>query len=145
MRFVTRILLPKMPVEVPENGLSIGQVAKATHVGIEALRYYERENLMLSATPRDGGGRRRYREADVAWIMGLVMLRETGMTIADLRAMAEINRHVGTEMKRLEFLRQHRTRVIDEMERTKRHLAAIEHKINAYQEMTSPGEIYEEQ
>ncbi|WP_189109911.1 MerR family transcriptional regulator [Streptomyces camponoticapitis] len=130
------LLLPEVPGEVPPDGLSIGETAALTGVGVETLRYYEREGLLLDPAPRDAGGRRRYRENDIAWISGLVMLRETGMPIADMRVIADLSRRPGTEAERLEFLERHRERVIEEMERTKRHLAAIDKKIRAYRRQT---------
>lgn len=132
MSGVTTLLLPDVEIAVPAEGLTIGQAAEATGVGIEALRYYEREGLMRVSTPRDGGGRRRYRREDLAWITGLVMLRETGMSIADIRVIADLSRREGTEAERLEFFVQHRRRVVEQLERTQRHLAAIDRKIAAY-------------
>lgn len=126
------VLPPHVPVEIPEEGLSIGEVSRATGVGIEALRYYEREGLMIDPTPRDGGGRRRYGTRDIDWIAGLVMLRETGMPIADIRVIANLSRREGTDADKLAFFERHRRTVIDQLERTKRHLAAIDAKIAAY-------------
>jgi DNA-binding transcriptional MerR regulator len=127
------LLLPVVPVEVPPEGVSISRAAEITGVGIEALRYYERAGLMLGHTRRDSGGRRRYRQADLAWIGGLVMLRETGMSIADVRRAAELSRRAGTEGERLALLRRHRDRVVADLARTQRHLAKIEAKIAAYE------------
>ena len=128
-----QLLLPTINVDVPADGLGIGAAAAATGVSVEALRYYEREGLMLDPTPRNGGGRRRYGSHDLAWIAGLVMLRDTGMSIADIRTLAELSRREGTEAERLRFLRAHRQKVVDQMELTRRHLAAIEKKITAYE------------
>ncbi|MFC8360299.1 MerR family transcriptional regulator [Streptomyces griseorubiginosus] len=125
-------LLPEVDIDVPPDGLPIGKVAEAIGVGVEALRYYEREGLMLSATPRDAGGRRRYGERDLAWISGLVMLRETGMPISDIRVIADLSRREGTERERLEFFEAHRARVVEHLEKTQRHLAAIDQKIKSY-------------
>ncbi len=125
-------LLPALPVEVPAEGLSFGDAAVAWGVPVETLRYYERADLLLQPTPRDGGGRRRYGESDLAWIAGLVLLRATGMPIADIRVVAELSRRAGTEAERLVLLERHRDRVVAEMERTRRHLAALDTKIAAY-------------
>ncbi|GAA2829883.1 hypothetical protein GCM10020220_018480 [Nonomuraea rubra] len=42
-------------------------------------------------TPHDLGGRPRYRELDLAWIVGLVMLRESGMSIADICVITDLS------------------------------------------------------
>ncbi|WP_213816589.1 MerR family transcriptional regulator [Glaciihabitans sp. dw_435] len=133
-------LLPEVTVAVPPEGLSIGATAEATGVSVEALRYYEREGLMLDPTPRDAGGRRRYGLRDLEWIGGLVMLRETGMPIADVRVIADLSRTPGTEAQRVVEFERHRERVIEDLERTKRHLVAIDTKIAAYRAAAaSPG------
>ena len=129
---MTSISLPTLDVPVPADGLSIGEVADATGLSIDTLRYYERAGLMLDPTPRDPGGRRRYTRNDLDWIAGLIMLRETGMSIADVRRMAELSRAAGTESERLVVLEGHRTRVLAELARTRAHLAALEKKIAAY-------------
>jgi DNA-binding transcriptional MerR regulator len=126
------IPLPTLDVAVPPDGLSIGEVAHATGLSIDTLRYYERAGLMLDPTPRDPGGRRRYTAHDLDWIAGLIMLRETGMSIADVRRMAELSRRAGTEAERLVVLEGHRALVLAELARTRAHLAALEKKIAAY-------------
>jgi DNA-binding transcriptional MerR regulator len=120
-------------VPVPDDGLSIGDVARVSGLSIDTLRYYERAGLMLDPTPRDPGGRRRYTRTDLDWIAGLIMLRETGMSITDVRRMAELSRAAGTEAERLIVLEKHRDRVLAELARTQAHLAALDKKIAAYQ------------
>ena len=60
------------------------------------------------------------------------MLRETGMAIADIRVIADVSRRPGTERERLALFEQHRRHVVEQLERTRRHLAAIDAKIAAY-------------
>jgi DNA-binding transcriptional MerR regulator len=144
MDHVTPLLLPDVTVDVPPEGLAIGQAAEATGMSVEALRYYEREGLLLDPTPRDTGGRRRYRERDLAWLAGLVMLRETGMSIADIRVVADLSRRPGTEAERLVELERHRERVLEQLARTRQHLQAIETKIAAYREVAARGDDHED-
>jgi len=129
---MSNLLLPNVAVDVPADGLSIGDASAATGVSIQALRYYEREGLLLDPTPRDPGGRRRYSLSDLEWIAGFVMLRETGMPIADIRVIADLSRTPGTEAQRLAFFERHRETVIAQLAQTRTHLAAIEKKIAAY-------------
>ena len=129
---MSNLLLPNVAVDVPADGLSIGDASAATGVSIQALRYYEREGLLLDPTPRDRGGRRRYSLGDLEWIAGLVMLRETGMPIADIRVIADLSRTPGTEAQRLAFFERHRETVTAQLAQTRKHLAAIDKKIAAY-------------
>jgi len=136
---------PAVDIDVPESGLTIGEVSAATGMSIEALRFYEREGLMLDPTPRNGSGHRRYGRSEVEWIAGLLMLRETGMSIGDMRVLAELSRRAGSEAERLAVLEQHREGVLAALETTRRHLAALEKKIDAYRAaVADPGTEHEE-
>lgn len=130
---MTDLLIPHAPRTTPVGGLAISAAAEACGLSIDTLRYYEKENLLLAPTMRDAGGRRRYASSDLAWISGLVMLRETGMPIALMREMAQLYRTPGTELERLRLLEEHRDRVVAEQRRVAAHLSAIETKIAQYQ------------
>jgi DNA-binding transcriptional MerR regulator len=132
------ITLPDPGVEVPAAGLTIGDVARLSGLSVETLRYYEREGLLLEHAQRDPAGRRRYGTDDLAWIGALLMLRDTGMSISDMRALAALSRQDGTERERLDVLEGHRRRILDDLDRTRRHLTALEKKIAAYREVVDP-------
>ncbi|GHH71975.1 MerR family transcriptional regulator [Streptomyces sulfonofaciens] len=125
------LILPDVP-DVPDEGLPIGEAAAACGLSVDTVRYYERAGLTLTRTPRSSSGQRRYGTRDLAWLSGLVMLRGTGMPIADIRRYAALAREEGTEKERLSLLEEHRNKVVHEMEQTRRHLAAIDRKIEAY-------------
>jgi DNA-binding transcriptional MerR regulator len=125
-------LLGTSPVTVPEAGLAIGEAAAACGLSIDTLRYYEREGLTLHPAPRSGSGQRRYGEGDLAWLSGLVMLRGTGMSIAEIRDFADLSRMPGTEAERLVLLERHRERVLEQLARTQQHLSLIDAKITGY-------------
>lgn len=129
------ITIPDSGIDVPPGGLAIGDVARLSGLSVGTLRYYEREGLLLEPARRDAAGRRRYDGADLSWIGAILMLRDTGMPISDMRALAALSREPGTEMQRLQVLEAHRRRILDEMDRTRRHLAALEKKIAAYREV----------
>jgi DNA-binding transcriptional MerR regulator len=130
---MSELIMPEAPAAAPPDGLGIGDAASTCGVSVDTLRYYEKEGLFLAPAVRDSGGRRRYSSRDLAWASGLVMLRETGMTISEMRRMAELYRTPGTELERLRLLKEHRNRVIAKQARTAKHLAAIESKISAYE------------
>jgi DNA-binding transcriptional MerR regulator len=131
-------LHPRNPVAVPAEGLSIGQAAQACGLTIDTLRYWERAGLTLRPTPRAASGQRRYRERDLSWLMSLVMLRETGMTIAEIREVAELERRPDTQKDLLAVFEQHRDRVADRLAAARRHLRAIEAKIAYFQAAVEP-------
>lgn len=123
----------RIPAPVPAEGLSIGQAAEACGLTIDTLRYWERAGLTLWPTPRATSGQRRYRERDLSWLMSLVMLRETGMTIAEIREVAELERRPDTQKDLLAVFEQHRDRVFERLATARRHLRAIEAKISYFQ------------
>jgi DNA-binding transcriptional MerR regulator len=62
--------------------------------------------------------------------MGLVMLRQTGMSIAEIREVAELERRQDTQKGLLAVVfEQHRDRVVQRLATARRHLKAIEAKI----------------
>ncbi|GAA2244894.1 MerR family transcriptional regulator [Promicromonospora sukumoe] len=125
-------LTPQLDIDIPDEGLSIGDAATAVGLSVQTLRYYEREGLLLDPTPRRSNGHRRFHRNDLDWLAGLVMLRETGMPIARIRDVAALSRTPGTEGQRLEAFETHRRAVVAQLERTREHLAALDTKIAAY-------------
>jgi DNA-binding transcriptional MerR regulator len=119
-------------VEIPDDGLTIGEAAAVFGLTIDTLRYYEREGLTAAPADRASSGQRRYFDRDLNWLAGIIMLRGTGMPIRDIRAFTEICRHEGSEAVRLAVLEQHRERVLSRLDETRGHLAAIERKIAYY-------------
>jgi DNA-binding transcriptional MerR regulator len=125
-------LTPQLDVDVPDEGLAIGEAAAVVGLSVQTLRYYEREGLLLDPTSRRSNGHRRFHRNDLDWLAGLVMLRETGMPIADIRKVAALSRTPGTEKQRLEAFERHRETVVAQLKRTQEHLAALDTKIAAY-------------
>jgi MerR family transcriptional regulator, aldehyde-responsive regulator len=67
--------------------MNITEVAAATGLSLDTLRYYERAG-MLPAVPRDGRGWRRYPPGLVDWLQNLARLRATGMPMAEMQRFA---------------------------------------------------------
>ena len=88
--------------------LTPAEMAERTGVSVDTLRYYEHEGL-LTDIARATNGHRRYSEDDVLWVEVLRCLRETGMTIDQLRHYCSLGA-VGPSTKpdRLRILREHR-------------------------------------
>ena len=103
-----------------------------TGVSIDTLRYYEREELLRDVA-RAESGHRRYSESDVLWVQVLRCLRDTGMTIEDLRRYCDLGTQGSkTEPERYEMLIQHRDLVRRQMADLENALALIDHKMTMY-------------
>lgn len=112
---------------------SIADAARETGLTPDALRYYEREGLLLQPVDRASSSHRRYSDVDLGWIRLVTKLRGTGMPIRAVREYAALVRAgEHTEPARLELLQAHRDRVLVQLEETRRNLEAIEHKIGIY-------------
>jgi len=108
------------------------QMAQRTSVSIDTLRYYEREGL-LNTVDRATNGHRRYSANDVLWVEVLRCLRETGMSIDQLRTYCQLGEQGDhTEPERLELLTVHRKKVEAEIELLNSSLTLIDHKISYY-------------
>jgi DNA-binding transcriptional MerR regulator len=120
--------------EAPVEGMTISAAAQASGLSVDTLRYYEKEGLTLHRPERSSSGQRRYTDQDVAWLGTLVMLRRTGMPIRDIKKLVELYRVDGSEADRLAILEAHREHVLAELSEVQKHLAAINRKIDYYEE-----------
>ena len=117
--------------------LSIRETAARTGLTVHTLRYYEDIGL-IDPVPRNAGGQRRYRQADLDWIAFLLRLKATGMPIRHMQAYAALRREGSTlasVLARRRLLESH----TDELERQGAelpdHLDRRRSKIALYREM----------
>ena len=120
------------------GGVGVEQVGQVVHVaGAEQLEAVEQVEVLVAG--RSASGHRRYTDADLSWIEMVTRLRATGMPIRDVRRYAAMVRTGdGNELERLELLRAHRERVLDELAAVQAHLAAIDVKIDIYLDRIGP-------
>jgi DNA-binding transcriptional MerR regulator len=118
---------------------SISETAGLTGPSAHTLRYYERIGL-LDTVSRGPDGRRRFRNADLAWLSFLTRLRTTGMSIRGMQRFAELRR-IGdsTAPARLELLRQHRNVVRRRISELTDCVQTLDAKIAHYEAMTTPA------
>jgi DNA-binding transcriptional MerR regulator len=124
-----------------EDGLGIGEVARQTRLSVHALRYYEREGLMLSQhVTRGTGGHRRYTRQDVFWLRMCIKLRASGMPLAQIRDYVELVREgPGNEQERLELLRAQQARVENQLAELQECLRVIKRKVGIYEQHLANG------
>jgi DNA-binding transcriptional MerR regulator len=126
---------------VPAGGVTIAEAARRTGVSVHTLRYYERAGLVVSPVDRTSGGRRRYRELDLKWIIICTKLRATGMPIRGIRRYAElVAAGPGNEQERLALLEAHREDVLAKLAEIQENLKVIDHKIDVYRGSLAAGE-----
>jgi DNA-binding transcriptional MerR regulator len=121
--------------------LGIGDVARETGLSVHALRFYEREGLMLTQkVARGAGGHRRFTEDDVYWLRICIKLRASGMPLAEIRRLAELVREgPGNEQERLELLREQQRRVQQQLVELEECLRVIARKVGVYERQLADG------
>jgi DNA-binding transcriptional MerR regulator len=124
-----------------EAELGIGEVSSQTGLSVHALRFYEREGLMLSQhVARGTGGHRRYSPQDVNWLRICIKLRASGMPLAKIRRFAELVREgPGNEQERLELLRAQQRRVENQLAELEECLRIITRKVGVYEHQLADG------
>ncbi len=124
-----------------EPGISIAEAARRTGLSVHTLRYYERAGLVITDVGRTGGGRRRYRQLDLDWILVCTKLRATGMPIKTIRRYAElVAEGHGNEQQRLALMRAHRADVTAKIAELRQNLDLIDHKIDVYRGRLAAGD-----
>jgi DNA-binding transcriptional MerR regulator len=126
---------------VTPEGVTIAEAARRTGVSAHTLRYYERAGLVISPVDRTSGGRRRYRELDLKWIVICTKLRATGMPIKGIRRYAElVAAGAGNEAERLALLEAHRADVLAKLAEIQENLQIIDRKIAVYRGSLAAGD-----
>jgi DNA-binding transcriptional MerR regulator len=123
-----------------DNKLTIQQMAQATGLSAHTLRYYERVGLISQHVERaDANGYRSYSWEHMRWFEFIKRLRATGMPIRDIQCYTDLMRQgEQTIPERLQLLKQHQSRVEENLKEVAQHLEAITSKI-AYYEHQSPS------
>jgi Cu(I)-responsive transcriptional regulator len=101
--------------------VSIGDLALATGVAVETIRYYERIGLM-PVPPRTRGNYRSYDDGHQRRLSFIRRSRDLGFTVEDVRALLD-----------LADRREHDCQAVDTMAR--RHLEDVERKIEALERL----------
>lgn len=117
--------------------MTIGEFSKRTGIIPSTLRYYEDKGLICVS--RDFGNRRDYSEADIEWVRFIRRLKETGMSLAEIRRYSDLRyQGEGTMPERLTILRQHRQYVAEQQARWREYAKNLDDKI-AWYEMRCDG------
>lgn len=125
--------------------LTISEVSSATGMSPHTLRYYERIGLM-TPVERSESGHRRYSIDTLGWLAFLRRLRATGMSIADMKHMADLMREGdATIPNRLAILERHRDSIERQIADLTHTLDEVNAKIAVYNESTAsaPAEAIE--
>ncbi|MGH8050941.1 MAG: heavy metal-responsive transcriptional regulator, partial [Arenimonas sp.] len=108
--------------------MNIGQLAKLAGVGIDTIRYYEKE-AVLPKPHRLGSGYRRYTQADVARLEFIRRAKALGFTLAEITELLALSGNAQADMSAVnKAVRQHLATVktkLAELERIRTGLEAL--------------------
>ena len=120
--------------------LLIGKLARLSGRSVHTIRWYESQRL-IPGVRRDSQGRRAYVDAHVEWLQHLERLRDSGMSIRDMREYTALaKRGVSTLAERQQLLRVHHGRVVKRIEDLNAAMQFIEEKIDFYEQWRTTGE-----
>lgn len=111
---------------------SIGEFSKIVGLSGHTLRFYEKEGLIK--VNRDDNNVRIYSDENKLWIESLLHLKNTGMSLKDMKRFAMWG-HMGekTMEERLDLLRNHRKKVVEDLEKLRQSLEHLDKKIDFYE------------
>jgi len=121
--------------------LTVSEAAARFGLTAYTLRWYEQVGL-VDPPARDGAGRRRYADADLARLEFLTRLRTTGMPVREMLRYVQLARAgAQTAGERRAVLVAHRERVLARMAELQHDLDVINYKIDMYAEVMAdaPG------
>ena len=101
--------------------LKIGEVAKRSEVGIETIRYYERQGLLAEPNRRPSGYRQ-YDESVVSRLQFICNAKELGFTLAEIKELLGLWFDVNTKC-------------VHVRQRAEQKIANIEDKVRSLQKM----------
>lgn len=111
----------------------IKEFSTKTGLSIDTLRYYEQEGLLLPE--RDNNNYRFYTEEDYCWVQLLMKIKKTGMTLANIKMFASLQKEGDASLKeRIILLQQHMSVLYDQQSLISETIAFVDQKIKGYQE-----------
>ncbi|GAA6182178.1 MULTISPECIES: MerR family transcriptional regulator [unclassified Shimia] len=115
--------------------MRISEVANATGLSVDTLRFYEKIGL-IEPPPRDDAGRRDYGEEVLKWIRFIGQLNATGMKQADRVRYAQLRAAGDSTLKaRREMLETHREAIRSQLSTLQDTLALMDQKVNLYRKL----------
>lgn len=113
--------------------MNISEFAQHTGLSAHTLRYYERAGLM-GEVARDELGHRVYGPQDSQWVNFLHHLRETGMSIREMKCYCSLRAQGdATVAARLALLVRHADQLAKQLRKQHEHLAKLRDTIAIYQ------------
>ncbi|GAB2695062.1 MerR family transcriptional regulator [Aliiglaciecola aliphaticivorans] len=113
--------------------MNVAEFSKRVGTSPHTIRYYDKAGL-FDDIRRLASGHRCFCEKDVVWFEFIQRLKETGMSIGQIRAYAELRRKgKETLASRQAILKEHSYKLNLQIQTQQQHLEKLNEKINLYQ------------
>lgn len=111
---------------------TIGETSERVGLSSYTLRFYEKEGLIPNIK-RNKSGIRIYDENDIFWIDLVRCLRDTGMTLTEIRRIVNLSLEGSeTVCERKEILIEHKEKLLQQLEDIKHCISKIDKKLDWY-------------
>ncbi|OTN77793.1 hypothetical protein A5886_002894 [Enterococcus sp. 8G7_MSG3316] len=111
---------------------SIKEVAEMFDLSVYTLRYYDKQGLMPFVV-KNSSGYRTFTESDLSLILTICCLKNTGMSIKDIRTYIDYcMAGPQTAAQRRTLMENHRKKVEEELTKLQENLVEIDHKLAIY-------------
>lgn len=111
---------------------TIGQVAAKVGLNIGAIRFYERKGL-LDPVVRNEQNNRLYTDDEINWLIFLRCLRETGMSVEEIKKYYDmVKAGTSTLPERIKLIQDQKQALLDDIDKKKAQLVHLEHKLERY-------------
>lgn len=120
-------------------GYTVGETARRLGVPASTLRYYDKEGL-LPFVERSPGGIRLFQETDLEWLHVIGCLKQTGMSIKDIRTYIQLAvEGDSTLAQRLELFREQKRQLEKQMEQLRKTMETLDFKCWYYETALAAG------
>ncbi len=123
-------------------GYSISEISKLVDISPYTLRYYEKEGLI--SVSRKANGLREFSEFDLGLLNIIVCLRETNMSIKDMKSFMDIYKEQPDDLtSKINILDMQRINTEREIEKLEKNLDRLNYEIWYYKNIDNYGDKYD--
>lgn len=119
--------------------MNIQAFSQITKISAYTIRYYEKVGLIKHIN-RNASGHRCFTEKDIIWVEFVKRLKDTGMSLEDIRKYADL-REEGehTSALRMQLLEEHAIKIEERINVETTHLKKLREKITYYKKINIKG------
>lgn len=109
----------------------IKEFSNKTGLSIDTLRYYEEEKLLMPA--RNEKNYRIYNEEDFCWVQLLLKMKQTGMTLRNMKEFARLQKLGDTSLpERMKMLDTHLEALYEQQANLAETISFVGNKMDTY-------------